>query len=584
MNVTAEQLNRSSWRVLAPSAEVLAVHAALLRTGQVLYFSGDETDRVLHDLGQYDHTRLFDPVTEQVIPCGSPTTDVFCCGHATLGDGRLLVAGGIHEGNVADFFTVGAGIHTHHAPGSRATWLFDPWTAAWTRTAEMNSGPTVASGDVAKTGGRWYPSLLTLATGEVLALSGHPAEDDSRHHNNTPEVFPSSPDARSRWYRMPAAGDEDLDPAHTYPRIHALPDGSVFSATPFGPGGTSHRYDPQTGILSDLDLVPADAGDPPNPRPDQEIYKGYHFSSVLLPLTPTNGYRPRVLITNGKQPHVIDLGERQPQWRPTAPRTLAGSPSRWNATAVLLPTGHVLVVGGVELTQGPDGPQVSDVDAILAPELFDPETGIWATMPPASVPRNYHSTAVVLPDGRVFTGGSNANAFLGAQFVEKRIEILSPWYCAANVQRPVVTAAPGVLSPGAALSISVGDSATLARVVLLRTGSVTHCYNSDQRLIELAFQVSGPHQLLVHVPRDSRVAPPGDYLLFVIDSAGTPSEGRFLGLPAPAHWSRFARLSEAGKAASGTPVAAVSTVPGGVSLFVVDLDGAIQTSYFDPRV
>ena len=113
----------SSWAVLAASAEVLAVHAALLPTGQVLYFSGDETDKNMHDAQQYDHTRLFLPDTDSVITCGSPTTDVFCCGHAVLADGRLLIAGGIQDGNVEDFFfSGGSGIHKHHAPGNRATW------------------------------------------------------------------------------------------------------------------------------------------------------------------------------------------------------------------------------------------------------------------------------------------------------------------------------------------------------------------------------------------------------------------------------------------------------------------------------
>src|SRR5207302_5151725 len=130
---------------------------------------------------------------------------------------------------------------------------------------------------------------------------------------------------------------------------------------------------------------------------------------------------------------------------PTATRALAGSPSRWNATAVLLPTGEVLVTGGVQLTAAPDGTaELSDDNAVLAAELYDPVSGGWFELPAATVPRNYHSVAVILPDGRVWTAGSNHNTWLGAAFVEKRMEIHTPWYCSPGLQRPVITGAPDI--------------------------------------------------------------------------------------------------------------------------------------------
>jgi hypothetical protein len=383
----------------------------------------------MHDLGDYDHTRLFDPSTSSVLKCSSPTTDVFCCGHAMTADGRLVTAGGIANGDVADFFTVGgSGLHAHHAPGSRAVWAFDPASQSWTRLSDMTLGPLaagIAPADTEERGGRWYPTLLTLPTGELLAMSGHPGKSDARHNNNSPEILATSAQPRDGWSVMPAIGDEDLDPAHTYQRLHVLPDGRVFSVTPFDVADDSCLYDPASGTLTHACPLPADPGDPANAGREQRVYLGYHCSSVLLPLRPADGYRPRVLITNGAQPHIVDLGLGSPTWQPTAARSLSGSPSRWNATAVLLPTGEVLVTGGVTVTSGPNGPEVRDENAVLQPEVFSPNSGTWSTLLAGAVARNYHSVAVLLADGRVFTAGSNANAFLGEAFVEKRIEILS---------------------------------------------------------------------------------------------------------------------------------------------------------------
>lgn len=165
----------------------------------------------------------------------------------------------------------------------------------------------------------------------------------ARHNDNTPEILTASANPTDPWYLMPAVGDEDLDPAHTYPRLHVLPDGRVFSVTPLDGTDDSCAYDPASGTLTRVCPLPLDPGDPANAAREQRVYLDYHCSSVLLPLRPADGYRARVLIANGAL--VIDFGAGSPTWQPTAPRSLAGSPSRWNATAVLMPTGEVLVTG-----------------------------------------------------------------------------------------------------------------------------------------------------------------------------------------------------------------------------------------------
>ena len=144
-----------SWESVPGDSQVLAVHAALLHTGKILYFSGDEHDRVQHDTQQIDHARLFDCTTRQVSLLGSPTTDVFCAGHAFLPDGRLLVAGGTE-----DFSAVVGTVHHDDFTGLRDCWIFDPATNTWTKVASMQAEPGHEAGNTG--GGRWYPTLTTL--------------------------------------------------------------------------------------------------------------------------------------------------------------------------------------------------------------------------------------------------------------------------------------------------------------------------------------------------------------------------------------------------------------------------------------
>jgi hypothetical protein len=119
--------------------QVMAVHSVLLHTGHILYFSGDETDVLLHNQRQqdkrYDYVRLFDCNSHEVLPCAYPSTDLFCGGHAKLADGRVVVAGGIQrgiftpqsEGTAVEFFKHNLGkSHRDHPLGSNSAWVIDP--------------------------------------------------------------------------------------------------------------------------------------------------------------------------------------------------------------------------------------------------------------------------------------------------------------------------------------------------------------------------------------------------------------------------------------------------------------------------
>jgi len=491
----------TGWHVLPNDSEVLAVHAAMLHTGKILYFSGDEHDAHQHEMHELDHTRLFDCDTLQVEPAPSPTSDVFCSGHSMLPDGRLLVAGGT-ESFPGEMATMHEGF-----TGLRDAWIFRPGSETWLRAANMCHEPGKSTG-----GGRWYPTLVTLPDGRVLAVAGIPMQVDSRMTNDSPETFRPDPAPTGTWELIGAS-----DPANTlptYPRVHVLPGGRVFSATPVK-GTGNRRFDPVSAAWADVCVRPSDA-----------IYRGLQSTSVLLPLLPWRNHRPRVILTGASQPLVADLGAPAPAWTPTGPRTLPGSPVRRHGQAVLLPTGDVFVCGGVTATG-----TTSDANGVMEAELYSPTKNQWTTLEPATVVRNYHSVIQLMPDGRVWTAGSSHN---GAQSFpetnidnrELRIEIYEPDYVSKS--RPEITEFPPTVTCGHSFTVRTPQAGSIRRVALIRCGAVTHGFNSDQRYVACTFQKTGTDRLRVSAPPDSTIAPPGYYLLFAIDQHRVPSEAKFV--------------------------------------------------------
>jgi len=498
------------WTVLAETSQVLAVHAALLRTGQVLYFSGSEHDEGRNAAGDVDHSRVWDPGSGTVHVVGSPTHDLFCCGQALLPDGRLLTAGGTQEwSNVP----IPGDPHDHakagHFRGLRNATIFDPGaggaSGGWTAVTPMLPERGRATG-----GGRWYPTLVTLPSGRVLAMSGHPEKTDTRHNNDSLESFAVEPAPAGAW-----RDEGDLPGAPgAYPRLHVLPEGRVLSTTPIQ--GATRAWDPTSRIWSYI-----------APQLDPTVWAGFGTSSVLLPLRPEDGYRARVLVTGATTPQRIDLGAGVPVWQNTAARTLAGAPVRTHSCPVLLPDGSVLVVGG--------GRSSNDTDAVRTTERYDPDADRWETLATAAVPRMYHSVALLLPDGRVWTCGSNHDCKQSYHDVpptrpdnrELRIEVFEPPYLFRG-PKPRIATAPDTLLYGLDFEIVTPRANKVQTVALLRCGSVTHAFDSDQRYVGLPMRSRHGNRLTIGAPPTSNVAPPGYYMLFVVDHHGVPSQARLL--------------------------------------------------------
>jgi hypothetical protein len=312
-----------------------------------------------------------------------------------------------------------------------------------------------------------------------------------------------------------------------YPRLHLLPSGDIIYTTPI-------REDTQTllpnvgpfgGTFSIVTKFP------PAATPD---YAGIGSSSGLLPLTRRDPRRARVMVCGGTSdtPLLLDLKGWNPSlsgtggwsWQPTAPRVRRTR--RVNATTTILPTGEILMIGGID--SGRDEPTL-DARAVLEPEVYDPYANKWQLLKdPSPSPRNYHSVALLMPDGAVWSAGSDKDAGRGPAARNLDIDIYEPWYC-SDPGRPHIKAAPSLMYPGDTFYLESTFAKEIERIVLLRCGSCTHAFNPDQRLIELDFRYVTGDVLLPTAPPDNNIMPAGPYFIFTIrhkdGTLGLPSNG-----------------------------------------------------------
>jgi hypothetical protein len=495
-------------------AEIIAIHAALLLNGKIVYFAGDQHDPGQFTQGLFDQARLFDCTSLAVTACtpAAGITDLFCCGHAFLNGGRLLIAGGTRRFNGFQ--------------GRLEAWIFDPSTSSFLATGAMSDG-------------RWYPTLLTLGNGRVLAMSGLNAAGNDQNRNM--DVYTPGSEI---WT---VEGIVSYGTDTTYPRMHVLPNGHVFFVTPMnGQSATWHLGDPTPTLLG------------------ASPFAGMGFTaytSALLPLLPEESYAPRIVVANVAQPQMIDLSTASPVWVDTGSRHVlaagmtSANPPRINGTLTYLPTGELLSAGG-EQNYGDESRPV------LALELYRPATNSWLTLPVVTtVTRAYHSSALLMPDGRVWFAGSdkrcdwsfhnsasyrnmppptNPQDSVGGVPVdnrELRIEIFEPWYF-GRPDRPTFTVTSNRVGVGGILTITTPDAPTISRVALVRAGTSTHGFNPDQRYVGLPFTVGSPTSLTATVPDNENLVPPGHYLLFIlnqiVDDSGAaldvPSLGTFVEL------------------------------------------------------
>ena len=411
--------------------------------------------RVLSFGGSSGIPQVFDPATGTFTAV--PISEImFCSGHSWLPDGRLLVSGG------------GTGNGLGHTNSD----IFDPATASWIPGPTMNYA-------------RWYPTVTTLPDGRVVTMAG-------ADQNGSPVPIPEVGNGTS-WTALTGASMV----LSNYPRNFVAPDGRIFMA---GPSNPSQWFDVNgTGSWS--------SGPSMN-------YGGRGYGSAVM-------YEAgKIMYVGGNSSptntaEIIDLNQANPQWQYTGSLTYA----RWNLNATVLPTGDVLVTGGVS------GDRSNAALKVNATELWNPTSGTW-TLLASSAPllRGYHSTTLLLPDGRLIHSGGGAG---GGTIDNLNYEIFSPPYLFKGARPTVTGGVPGTAGYGQRLLVGTPDFASITKVSLIRFGSVTHAFDQGQRLVSLSFN-RAISALEVFVPTSRNLAPPGPYLLFLVNGSGVPSVGQIV--------------------------------------------------------
>ncbi|MDQ3803167.1 MAG: DUF1929 domain-containing protein [Acidobacteriota bacterium] len=447
---------------------IIFMHAVLLpNTARVLFWGEGPMP---------DQTRIWDQATGLYTQPANQPADIFpdqnlwSGSHAYLNDaaGTILAFGGFG----------GVGADTE-----RRAFLFDPPTLTFSPARELNIG-------------RFYTTGVTLGDGRVMTLFG----TDDKNGGVTAasfEIF--TPGGAGSWSAPEALPFDYL----FYPWTFVLPGGDLFIA---GPQKPARRVNWTVTPVVD---------DPAGQFNQVFSQRGINMdgTAVLLPLRPPN-YEPRVLIAGGvgadtrQSAEWIDLSAAAPAWQ-ALPNMNAG---RDKVNSVLLPDGQVVIVGGI--TGGPDGGPVETFD----PE--DPAAGFRAG-PTMQQERGYHSAALLLSDGSVLVGGDPNGA------TRPHERYLPPYFFKA---RPAINSAPTNIAYGAGFTVNTTQAADIAEVVLLRPGAVTHAFNMAQRYVGCAIVSAGGGAVQATAPPDGNVAPPGPYLLFVVNGDRVPSEGVWIRL------------------------------------------------------
>ncbi len=366
-----------------------------------------------------------------------------------------------------------AGGHLQNHRGLPDTKLFSYSTASWSVAPEMARG-------------RWYPTLTSLGNGRVVALAGR---DQSSTTVLIPELWTGS-----GWRSLSGAS---LSLPY-YPRSFLAPNGRVFYA-----GELQQTYYLRTSGSGSWTYV----GD--------RVYGNRNYGSAVM-------YEPgKILYVGGGRTtntaEVIDLNGAAPTWQWTG--SMAHARRQLNAT--VLPDGTVLATGGTSGIANND-----ETQPVYAAERWNPTTGVWTVLASNAVVRVLHSTALLLPDARVlFAGGGEVVG--GTDHLDA--ELFSPPYLfnpdGTPAPRPRISSAPSTTYYGQSFTVRTPDAASIAKVAWVRLGSVTHAFDQNQRYVPLGFTRTDTG-VAVTPPLSRSVAPPGHYMLFLLNTDSVPSVAR----------------------------------------------------------
>jgi hypothetical protein len=482
LNAVTGGPNAATSGYFAPAVNwpLVAVHASTLPNGKVMTWASNhpEGNGVNDYLVNKTSTAvdLWDPRNDTHTRVDNTNSqELFCSGHALNANGQLIVTGG-NNGVVPG----------KSYSGANTALSYNAFQNTWSRLPNMADG-------------RWYPTTTSLGNGEVVTMGGtNFAADDI---NKIPEVL-----SRENTWRTLSGADISGKTAGYYPWNHVAPNGQLFSS---GPAGNMAYLDTNgTGNWG-----AAIARD--------NLYRNYGTSVMY-----DTG---KILVLGGGTASAltVDLNNNA-----AVTNTASMSTPRTFMNATVLPNGQVFVNGG-----NTDGDLNSDANSVYSSEIWNPKTGRWTLGASASTPRNYHSTSLLLPDGRVLTTGSRLCG-TGCSLNHLNAEIYYPPYFFKNDGSGELAARPNIRAFSGSVRVgnrefylyTPGQTANISRVTLVRMGSTTHAFNMDQRFLEISFDRYDGNWLVAKSPANANIAPPGYYMAFVIDNAGVPSVGRIIRL------------------------------------------------------
>jgi hypothetical protein len=479
---TTTPATQGQWAVQDYQMPIRAMHATVLRNGKVLLIAGSGNSTDNFAAGSFKAS-LWDPTSGTFTTLNVPK-DMFCAGHVTLPDGRVLIQGGTKS-----YPTVAGGADYG---GLRDSWIFDPDTNTFTATNLANEG-------------HWYPTLTELGNGDVWMAGG--LKEDTTGSVNTEHFSHTT----NQW--LPTAQvPQTWSFWGLYPHMFLMQDGRLFysGGHVFGnglPGSGASIYNPDAATIGDvMGLRQKDMRD--------------QSASVLLPPAQDQ----KVLITGGgnintanpaiNYTDLIDLKQAVPSYAPGPDLPGAG---KMYLNATILPDRKVLVSNGGKLNR-------DDSTNVLTASVYNPATNAWTSVAADPIGRNYHSAAVLLPDGRVAVFGSNP----GDGSFELRISLYQPTYF-FQTGRPQISNVPARAGYGNNFNFNVTTSGgkTVRWAQLMRPMSVTHQMDSNMRLVDLPVTVNGG-VATVSVTANHNLLPPGPYMLTITDSDGIPSSASWV--------------------------------------------------------
>ncbi|MGF6969723.1 galactose oxidase [Paraburkholderia sp. WC7.3g] len=455
---------------------IVPAAAANLPDGNVVVWSADQ--KLQFTSGEITpgntYTAVFNPTTgtsKQVLVTNTGH-DMFCPGIVNLPDGRLYVTGG---------------------SSSDKTSFYTPSTGTWSSGPLMNIP-------------RAYHGSVTLSNGNAFLVGG---SWNGGEGGKTAETWTPS----TGWHVNSAiladyivtndAGGIFRADNHAW--LFAVADGRVFHA---GPSVAMHWFD----TAGAGNVTPAG-----NRGSDADAMNGnavmYDIGKILA-VGGAPSYEQSNATSNAT---LIDISSGTAVTQTLAPMNYR----RAFSNSVVLPNGQVVVIGGQAFAQ-----PFSDDTGVLAPELWDPTTKRFSVLPPQAVPRNYHSIALLLSDGRVLSGGSGLCGSCSTNHTN--LEILTPPYLlnadGSAATRPTLTAAPATAQLGTTIAVTGGSG--IQAFALMRMSSSTHSVNNEQRRVPVTFTVGTAGEYLINIPSDPGVVVPGYYMLFGLNAKGVPSVSR----------------------------------------------------------